>query len=600
MTSTEERSRTYPAIVRYVPQLVICTLGAVLLWHCRHGLIHSDEAFYLALVHRFWMGDRLLIDEWQIAQLYAPILLPAYSLFRLVVPSGDGVYLAFRVLYVLLSLVSPLLLLAQADRDRMPKVASLVAATLLLLYSRANINGCSYYNLCLHFLTLSVLLLYLPSTAANEEGAATVLDRVRQVAAGVCFALACICCPPLVLFLPAYLLLARHLEPSSMRFVVGGGLSCVALYLVPILTKASLPQLIAAAQTVLSDPEHQQGFVKRAATVAFFWLRHVSLAVIPFALLGAVEEAFTFRRGTQGEGGHRAWQAVYLAILAVMVLYTARMARTSICFVVAVPAATLLLPFVMHAALAREGRIPCSVALYLAGVALAISFFFGSNTGLDAMTGGFALGTVGGILCCAEQVSERRQASLISVLAAGVLAVTSLVLVGTFAAHRLLGTYRDAPLEHMVYAVDDGPGAGLLTTQEHREAYLQIVEALRSADEESPEGGLLVSRLLPYGYLVTGRPCASPTAWSIPLSDSRLMSYYEEEGHAFPRLVLIVEPRVGGFETAPFNNHAGKDEFNFNELEGPFYDWLMDNSTLLTSNEYLKLYRVNDDVFDSR
>ena len=83
------------------PGLLLAAL-ALLLWRCTLTFCWSDEGFYLALAHRFWLGDLPFVDEWNTAQLYAPFLLPFYALWRAITGGTTGIYLAARVAAVLL------------------------------------------------------------------------------------------------------------------------------------------------------------------------------------------------------------------------------------------------------------------------------------------------------------------------------------------------------------------------------------------------------------------------------------------------------------------------------------------------------------------
>ena len=63
-----------------VPYLLLTGVTGVLLYRCFFSFVWSDESFYLSLVHRFWVGDRPVIDEWPGVQFYAVALLPLYSI----------------------------------------------------------------------------------------------------------------------------------------------------------------------------------------------------------------------------------------------------------------------------------------------------------------------------------------------------------------------------------------------------------------------------------------------------------------------------------------------------------------------------------------
>ena len=140
---------------RFGPGLLLAAL-ALLLWRCTLTFCWSDEGFYLALAHRFWLGDLPFVDEWNTAQLYAPFLLPFYALWRAVTGGTAGIYLAARVTAVLLQFALAFALY-RALRPR-GRGTALAAALLVLVYAKAGIGGLSYYTLCYLFFGTGLLL----------------------------------------------------------------------------------------------------------------------------------------------------------------------------------------------------------------------------------------------------------------------------------------------------------------------------------------------------------------------------------------------------------------------------------------------------------
>ena len=73
---------------------LIC--GILILYKCRYGYAYSDECFYLTIPYRLTQGDRLILNEWNPAQLAGFLLYPAVSLYLRIFGSTEGIVLAFR------------------------------------------------------------------------------------------------------------------------------------------------------------------------------------------------------------------------------------------------------------------------------------------------------------------------------------------------------------------------------------------------------------------------------------------------------------------------------------------------------------------------
>ena len=232
------------------PGLLLAAL-ALLLWRCTLTFCWSDEGFYLALAHRFWLGDLPFVDEWNTAQLYAPFLLPFYALWRAVTGGTAGIYLAARVTAVLLQFALAFALY-RALRPR-GRATALAAALLVLVYAKAGIGGLSYYTLCYLFFGTGLLLFYI----ACETGPAARTGLC--FAAGAVMALAVVCMPYLAVLwvLPAAVLLlssARGRRGPVLAFLGGTGAAAL-VYLAWLLHRVSLSELLEYLPFVLMDPD---------------------------------------------------------------------------------------------------------------------------------------------------------------------------------------------------------------------------------------------------------------------------------------------------------------------------------------------------------
>lgn len=143
----------------FIPILILAACSIGLFIRSFYSFSWSDESFYLTLVHRFWLGERMIVDEWNPAQLSMLLLLPFYSIYQRITGGNEGIYLYFRLIYLGISAFIAFLAYMKLKKHN-SRVASLICALLYLLYSRANIGGMSYYNMTLSCVLLAVILLY--------------------------------------------------------------------------------------------------------------------------------------------------------------------------------------------------------------------------------------------------------------------------------------------------------------------------------------------------------------------------------------------------------------------------------------------------------
>ncbi|HIS06313.1 MAG TPA: hypothetical protein IAC99_01425, partial [Candidatus Choladocola avistercoris] len=89
--------------------LFICLLAGVVLVHLsriRFGMVEPDESYYLAIPLRFVQGDALLVDEWNMGQTFSVLLYPLLKIYLTVVGNTEGIYLAFRYIWLVCSIIT--------------------------------------------------------------------------------------------------------------------------------------------------------------------------------------------------------------------------------------------------------------------------------------------------------------------------------------------------------------------------------------------------------------------------------------------------------------------------------------------------------------
>lgn len=109
----------------------------------QYGMVEIDEQFYLAIWKRFCVGDRFLLDEWNTAQFFSVLMAPILKLYLAIVPTSDGIFIAFRIMYVLCHiLVGGLITLTLKDRLG---YGALLVNVIYVMHTPFNLTTFSYY-----------------------------------------------------------------------------------------------------------------------------------------------------------------------------------------------------------------------------------------------------------------------------------------------------------------------------------------------------------------------------------------------------------------------------------------------------------------------
>jgi hypothetical protein len=137
--------------------VILALMALILLLRNCYSFCWSDESLYVENVYRLYQGDVIILDEWNMTMISAYIWLPVFSLWHLLF-GNVGVYLFFRCLYTLISLCIAIYVFISLKEYNREGV--LIGCITYMIYSRANIMGCSYYNTGLSFWLLAVTVLW--------------------------------------------------------------------------------------------------------------------------------------------------------------------------------------------------------------------------------------------------------------------------------------------------------------------------------------------------------------------------------------------------------------------------------------------------------
>ena len=549
--------------------LILSLVCLLLIFHSRYSFCQSDESFYIALIDRVWKGGRLFVDEWHPTQFYVPIMLPLYSLYRLVYPDGTGVILFFRIIYILISFLCSLILYRKCYKNY-PAAISLIVAFIPLLYSRANIQGLSYYNLCFQFSLLGFLFFFSKNS------------KIQWFASGVFFFLAELCNPYLfVVIFPLLILAAIFLANIRKKaiYCIIAQFSSASIYLVWLAIKFNLIDVLSQFHHLLEDNEHQQTIISRIILILYQYKHNNSLLAVLLVILGGIIVLRSNKKKSI-----KYLKVIYFALVLIVLIRSMVLSYNSICYIESLTVTLLAFPFINKRT--KTDDIKLGLYLYACGIILALSFLLASNTGLDAMTTGFSLSSCGGLLIIHDHFINNEDYKTGKHL----ILMFSILLICTFSAHRFLGIYRDAPLWNLTERIEIGPASGLNTTPEHKQQYESIVKSLTSVQQKYPNESVLYSKELSLAYVVTDWQCASYTVYKAPINDERLEQYYLS--HSRPTIVCIFTDNTGEYERAPFNNHNSSDSPNSNDLECSFYEDYISKGSIIEENDYMTVFYI--------
>lgn len=556
------RKDKYNIIQRCLPFIIITSCGVVLVVRCFYSFCWSDEGFYLSLVHRFWVGDRPFVDEWSGTQLYAVILLPIYSLYRSLFGSSEGVYLFFRILMVVCDYLLSLYICATI-RKKYDGVSSTAGALLFLFYTRANIQGASYYSVALFFFVWSICLVYNYKLGEN--------NLIRMFMVGCNMAMATLANPYLALYYIIYgTALIFNVKYKKWRrdylVVCTGTVFCACCYLVFILSRIRLHELLEYFPYIFGDPEHTGINLILSLILWFVRIIYRYIYTVPFWGLLLIYIIWSKWKKIEMYPEIRK-KIVYLSfiIFGVNVFLSYDMIG---CIDIALSILMLILYIIISEQKQKElDRV--FYVFFLPGILFSIIWHMTSNTGLDSITLGFAVCAViapavireAYLELEADLCSKHRWLRLLSLVIVSVAILQTSYL-------RIFSVYRDDEIWKLDTKIENGPAKYLNTTEEHYRQYEEICDTLMADYENNSEDNtIVITELVPWAYLCIDKPYGSPSPcrfWG-GLNEERLREYYTLMPDRIPAYILAVKPEYGNFkssliqgnEEAPIPNGTG-------------------------------------------
>ena len=565
-----------------LPALILAVCSLCLLKRSFYSFSWSDESFYLTVVHRFWLGERMIVDEWFFTQVWGPLLLPFYALYRFTTGGNEGIYFYFRLLYWIISTLTAWCTYYKLQKRHSP-MAGLVCALIYYLYARANIGGMSYYNMTLTWTLAATLIIY-------EQVYAEKFSKKKLYFVGIFLAFAVVSTPYLAvpyIAINAYLLIRKkyHCIRHGIFSVIAGTFSVAVVYAGYILYKSPLHEIIQSIPHILNEPEMQHAkdinFLLTPAVIliriAWRYKWTIGIWTVLMAYIWYKKRKNALFTGTE--------TAVLTGINLVVFIGNSFLSNNMLgCINIAVVLFAVPVIGIFQDSLSLDRRV---LGVFgTAGGSLVLAFSFSSDTGLDAMAIGFVLAGMTAVLLLFELDVLQKEKVIF-----GMIVFACSVMIFQTAMLRFFSVYRDAPISQLNRQLTSGVGKYLFTTKEHAEQYDNIRAAIEEYVREDDQ--VLYTQNCFWGYLCTDNAYGTPSSWRMPFNSPRLEEYYTAKPEKIPTCIFVLNPAYGDFESSLIQGNE-KEEFpNENKMEGYLADYIR-------RNDYEKIELECATIFRSR
>ncbi len=568
----------------YFPYILLLLLSLILLIRAFYSFCSSDEPFYFSTAYRFFRGDSIFRHDWFPTQLSGVILLPFLSLFINCAKGTEGVLLFFRILYLIFSLMNAFLAFSLLKRHK-SRPLSFSVSVCVLFYAHLNIATLSYYTISVQCFFSAMLLIYHSEKLPEGDKRGRFL-----IPAGILYALSVLALPTMalgylltVICLTALLLWAgprkapafnspgtgalreavqkaRLKELMSYTFI--GILIPAVGFFIFLLFNVPIKDFIANIPFVLSDEEHgtsliyplKKFFIGINMEYGAAAFAGYLLIVVSFFLDVLLRIRPRLLKELKREDLSR---PVFAVDTALFIMYFIKSyghtgyIQTALCL--------FSLPLFF---MTEKKDLTAFFTFFVNGMVFSLVYSYSSNGYLYILSMGHFIASAAGMIFVADfctQVLKREipgpaasGKSAVSTLMAGLCIVVLSVTVLQTAALRIVNVYRDAPLPALTARIERGPGKGLYTTPGHLRQYEEVMEVLTEYANAEVSGGndmLFISKLLPWGYLVSDLRTGAPTTWRTELGSDRLREYYSLNPDRIPSVVLVLDKEYGSYDT---------------------------------------------------
>lgn len=429
------------------------------LYKSRIGLGSSDEQFYTTLGYRLFQGDALFYDDWHIAQMISVFIAPFVTAFIKLTGSTAGILLYMRIVYALFSTLCGV---AFYLHFRSKGWGAVIGSCTFMLFTPYSIMALSYNTMSTGFLLLAM------AVYPWKE-----YSGIQLFLSGILYAWSVINTPYLALIFVflTIVTLAKKDKFSHRRWLsMFAGIACAAImFFCIVFSRESLGQMLEGLPHLI-DPSHSDSipllFAKNGARLILLFKAFMAAFLLEFVL------SLRWRKDKEKSGKLldisiiiNLCAALYVCLL---VRYKDNLGGYSV----------LLIPLTLCGLIALKDFSSESKAWFILSVFHAWMISISSNVGPSAFSGPL-------ITACAVFMMETfPSASRLSKTA-----LTGFLTMLLF--FRITSVY--LPSFSYDVKVEDGPLAGLYTSETEAENYYKTLDDLNYINSLEGKNAMLVT-----------------------------------------------------------------------------------------------------------
>lgn len=516
--------------------ILLFAIGVLLGVKAIYGFGWDDEGYYLSIVHRFYMGEIPMYDEWYPSQLSGVLLLPVYFLFKIITGSGEGVVLFFRWFYLFVLLLDSVFVYAVISKWTKKPLIAFFSAAFLLIYSTENKALFSYSDLAVVFVSLAMVSLIAKDAWGSKK-------RYLDIFSGMCYVCALFANPYLIVVY-VYMIIVTAVKYIVMKnkecifdllaFTVGCCLIGFA-FIGYLLGNASIGDLIKSFGYFMNFPGHAAKNVL-VDLVKWFWyvIKPYSIPLIGLQviLFGYVLFGIYKRRITMPKKILFGIEMI-CAISYILIQYFF-MDDKNVIGIAYIPLAILAL-FCFLMTINRDWKIFCII--YLPGMLMSIAYQCSSDTGIFAITTGFVVSAIASVVMIYGFVQENDMRVMNKscwILLLIILVYTGIIRVSYCRYNEFEEVYNAR--------MENGPYKGIITDEKQKQYYeesLKDIEVIETNVKEDDTVLILGNNM--WMYLCLDRCIGAPTTWRMTIDHEYFAPYFEMHADKKPEIIYANE-----------------------------------------------------------
>ena len=542
----------------------------VLINNAYYGFGWTDEALYTATANSLYHGNRLFFDIFEPTQIYSVLVYPLFYIFVKLTGSTDGIYLFMRIATIIIQFATSVFVFFILSK-KYKKTVSFIASFIVLVFSRAQLFGPSYYTFVLvNFTIANILIFYVFELKAKS---------VWLFVSGIFHGFAILCNPYLVLPYVAFSLCCVIL-PSLRKYIKkyiliwAGTVLIGTMFLIFVLKNRNLKDFPAALTYFFSSPEYSSKTILQKIKWLLKFPRLLVTQFIYFLPFTALAAVSLFKQNIKNKINNSKTAKTVLVIL-LIINYVAQLVLIDKDNVTVVGFfAFSVLSFILFCNKKLQDSKKEILYFLVPGLSLSFVACLASDTGFGVFSIGiaacmpFAASLYFDTFCLKSSCKTEKYLFVLPLC---------LLVFGTLY-YRVNLTYRDArisphyifipQIENNITKIDRGPAKGIWTHKNNKIQYDSIYSAIKNIKSDGDDY-LMVLKLCPWAYLINDRlKPFSMTAWRVSDNDLRLKPYFEEFQHKFPEHILVLNKNIRDNE----NNEIVDNSYLITELKKQNYE----------------------------